>query len=114
MYRDITRSMFSLHTWCFIVGLILLRIIGLCCTEMSSLCYLSALRDFYTAVSPVLRTVFSYTRKNSPGHDISCASDRKGILSQALFKVIKNAGISAFTRGCRADRNITSNNQFAR
>ena len=43
----------------FIISLIMLCRIGLCCTEMPNVCYLSTFRDFCVAVSPVPRTVFS-------------------------------------------------------
>ena len=46
--------------------------------------------------------MLAYTRHELLSHDIACATGRNAMLPRALLKVIKNAGISAFTRGFRA------------
>ena len=83
----------------------MLRRTGLYCAEMRSFNPVSVFRDFYTIVAPVPRAVIAYTRQELFSHDIASVTGRKPVLSHALFTVIKKAGISAFTRGCRADRN---------
>jgi len=71
VYRDFMWGMFSLYTCRFTVGLIILRRIGLCFQEVPSLGYLSAFRDFYTAISPVPRTGITYIRLEPLTHDIA-------------------------------------------
>ena len=78
---------------------------GLYCAEMRSFYPVSVFRDFYTIVAPVPRAVIAYTRQELFSHDIASVTGRKPVLPHALFTVIKKAGISAFTRGCRAGRN---------
>ena len=83
----------------------MLRRTGLYCAEMRSFYPVSVFRDFYTIVAPVPRAVIAYTRQELFSHDIASVTGRKPMLPHALFTVIKKAGISAFTRGCRAGRN---------
>ena len=83
----------------------MLRRTGLYCAEMRSFYPVSVFRDFYTIVAPVPRAVIAYTRQELFSHDIASVTGRKPVLPHALFTVIKKAGISAFTRGCRAGRN---------
>ena len=83
----------------------MLRRTGLYCAEMRSFYPVIVFRDFYTIVAPVPRAVIAYTRQELFSHDIASVTGRKPVLSHAVFTVIKKAGISAFTRGCRAGLN---------